>query len=246
MHNPHWLDLQHWYGEPLGNQFGEAEAAALNALLTTVPGQRLLILGAPDGVAIGTGSAFLSPWRMDWIPPSPARVPDLVAEPDALPIASDCIDVAVLYHVLEYVAEPYAVLREIERVLVPEGYVVTLGFNPYSPVGLWRGLRLRAAPRGGRLVSVPRLGDWLRRLGLEHRGARYCFYWPWASPPPGRARPTLTQRLGPRWWPVLGGSYVVLAKKRVIPLTLIKQRWRARHYPVPSGLVRPVAKTERD
>ena len=49
-----------------------------------------------------------------------------------LPVASDSIDVVVLPHVLEFETNPHQVLRESERVLIGEGHVVILGFNPYS------------------------------------------------------------------------------------------------------------------
>ncbi|MCP5419843.1 MAG: methyltransferase domain-containing protein [Gammaproteobacteria bacterium] len=246
MHDQTWLDLRHWYSEPLGKQFGEAEAAALGDLLATLSGQRLLVLGVPECAQGLASDSFHQHWRLTCFPPIAGCSSDLVADPDALPIASRCVDVAVLCHVLECVADPYAVLREVERVLLPDGYVLTLGFNPFSPVGVWRSLGLRAAPRVGRLVNMPRLQDWLARLDLESLCARYCFYWPWASPPPVRERQPLVQRLGPKWWPILGGAYVVMAKKRSIPLTMIKQHRPVRPYPVPTGLIRPVAKAKRD
>jgi hypothetical protein len=46
----------------------------------------------------------------------------------------------VLPHALELARDPHHALREVERVLVPEGRVVISGFNPAS---LW-GLRQRA------------------------------------------------------------------------------------------------------
>jgi len=54
----------------------------------------------------------------------------------ALPFAAASIDLVLLPHVLEFASNPHQVLREVERVLVPEGQVVIAGFNPISLFGL--------------------------------------------------------------------------------------------------------------
>jgi len=39
---------------------------------------------------------------------------------------------------------------------------------------------------------------------------------------------TFLESVGKRWCPLLGGAYVLVAKKRVVTLTPIKPRWRTR------------------
>ena len=56
------------------------------------------------------------------------------ADLHACRLAGNSVDLVVLPHVLEFDANPHQILREVERVLVPEGSVVVTGFNPYS---LW-------------------------------------------------------------------------------------------------------------
>ena len=63
------------------------------------------------------------------------------ADPAALPFPDASIDLVVLPHTLELCADPHGVLREVERVLVPEGRVVMTLFNPIS---LWGGRQARA------------------------------------------------------------------------------------------------------
>jgi ubiquinone/menaquinone biosynthesis C-methylase UbiE len=59
---------------------------------------------------------------------------------DALPFDSASLDLVVLPHTLELASDPHQTLREVERVLVPEGRVVIVGFNPASLWGLRQGL----------------------------------------------------------------------------------------------------------
>lgn len=89
----------------------------------------------------------------------------LYAEPLALPFAPQSLDLLVLPHALEASPDPHAVLREAERVLVPEGRVVIIGFNPLSAWGVhvlraqlcarWGGDGRSNLPSGLQLVGAP-------------------------------------------------------------------------------------------
>ena len=97
-----------------------------------------------------------------------------------LPVASQTLDLLLLPHVLEFSAHPHQILREAERVLMPEGSLIISGFNPYSLWGLWRMLPYndREYPWCGRFISLSRIKDWLALLGLEVVGGRMCCYEP--------------------------------------------------------------------
>ena len=64
-----------------------------------------------------------------------------------LPFDASSLDLVVLPHALELARDPHLALREVERVLVPEGRVVIVGFNPAS---LWG-----AAPAARALAPAP-------------------------------------------------------------------------------------------
>ena len=81
---------------------------------------------------------------------------------DALPFPDHSLDLVVLPHALELSRDPHLTLREVERVLVPEGRVMILGFNPAS---LW-GLRQRFG-RARRAVGLAR-----QRQALPAAGRR--------------------------------------------------------------------------
>jgi SAM-dependent methyltransferase len=53
---------------------------------------------------------------------------------DELPFACDSLDLVVLPHLLEFSDHPHQILREVERIMLPEGHVIITGFNPRS---LW-------------------------------------------------------------------------------------------------------------
>ncbi len=157
----------------------------------------------------------------------------LHCEFDALPFPNHSLDLVLLPHALELARDPHLTLREVERVLVPEGRVVICGFNP---LGLW-GLRQHAGhlrrrlgfghakglylPSAGEFIGYWRLRDWLRLLGFEVEGGRFgCWRPPFASER-WLERFAWMDRAGDRWWPVLGSVYFLVAVKRVRGMRLV-------------------------
>ncbi|HEY5791170.1 MAG TPA: methyltransferase domain-containing protein [Gammaproteobacteria bacterium] len=235
--------LRSWYATPLGSALAAAERAQLEPLLPRMFGFHLLQVGAlpPDA-----GLLESSPIRHRVVLDSDrlAGGCGLAAQPTALPIAADSVDAVVLYHALEFEHDPHQVLREAERVLIAEGSLIVIGFNPYSLWGLRGWLRRRRgdAPWCGRFVGLPRLRDWLALLGFDVELSRTLFFRPPLQRPGMLARLERLERAGARWWPPFGGCYLVAARKRVSTLTPIKPRWRPRRGLLPAGLAGPTTR----
>jgi SAM-dependent methyltransferase len=152
---------------------------------------------------------------------------------DALPFDSNSLDLVVLPHALETARDPHLALREVERVLVPEGRVVVVGFNPSSLWGLRQGLgRWRGyvtggkpnqlfLPRAGEFMRYRRLRDWLRLLSFEVEAGRFGCYRPPVASQKWLSRFAWMERAGERWWPVFGAAYFVVAVKRVRGMRLV-------------------------
>src|SRR3989344_1253033 len=150
--------------------------------------------------AVRGSIAFLETGNGD--APLQRRAVDLLTEPVALPFAAASLDLLVLPHTLELSIDPHAALREVERVLVPEGRVVISGLNPTSLWGLrqWRARMIQRLGGGtlylpdvGEFIGYRRLRDWLRLLRFEVESAPFGCYRPAGRGPP---------RLGGFW--VLG------------------------------------------
>jgi SAM-dependent methyltransferase len=161
---------------------------------------------------------------------------------EELPFATQSIDLVVMPHVLEFAEEPHQVLREVDRVLVPEGQVIITGFNPASLWGLRQFLtRVGAAPylpREGQFISLHRIKDWLKLLSFEVNRGRFGCYVPWARSDKWITRWNFCERAGDRWWPVLGSIYMVTAVKRVRGMRIVghvKKRREERRVLVPAA-----------
>lgn len=219
--------LRHWYEHPLGQLLAADEQAELDRILPDLFGYHLLQVGF---VAHGLFSASRILHRTVMTEASVSEQPQvgLVGDPAALPVASCSLDALILHHALEFAADPRRVLREAERVLVGEGHIVILGFNPRSLWGMCRWWRRRGMPWCGRFLSTARVKDWLNVLGFEIVSCRPVFFRPPYERPGVLRRLQFMERLGRRWWPFLGAAYVLVARKKVMSLTPIKPRWRPR------------------
>lgn len=191
-----------------------------------------------------------------------SRSASLVADACALPFGANSLDLLVLPHTLELSDDPHAALREAERVLVPEGRVVITGINPNS---LWgfrqsRARLLRSARRrlgqgeGAAGTFLPgdgvsmgsigywRLRDWLRLLGFEVESARFGVYAPSFASQKWLKRFDWMDTLGPRWWPIFGATYCVVAVKRVRGMRLLEPARKTRK----SAAAAPAAVASKD
>jgi SAM-dependent methyltransferase len=231
--------MQHWQQGPLGSALIAAEAQLLATTFDDVFGQELLQLGN-----WGVGRELLAQSRIRRQSiigdrEAAGNVIDLVANLAHLPISGGSVDAVLLPHTLEYAPDPYAVLREADRVLVAEGQLIVLGFKPTS---FW-GLR-SAAARGGyppglrRQLSSNRIHDWLGLLSYEIVSSRpYLYHLPRS---PGGPVDAVVPRMLHRGWfyPWPAAAYLIKARKRVYTMTPIRPRLRERRT-VLGGLVEP-------
>ncbi len=150
------------------------------------------------------------------------------ADVTQLPILGNCADLVLLPHVLEFSDNPHQVLREVSRILMPEGHVIVAGFNPWS---LWGTRRYYAADRDefpwrGQFIGLPRLKDWMALLGFEIAAGRMCCYVPPVRTEKWVRRFAFLEAAGDRWWPFGGGVYFLHGVKRVPGMRLITPQWK--------------------
>lgn len=167
----------------------------------------------------------------------------VVAAPNRLPIAADSVDAVLLPHTLEFSNDARQVLREAERVLIPEGRLLVFGFNALSLWGAWGLLRRRQGrmPWCGNFLTPFRILDWLSLLGFDIEAQEMMMF----RPPWRRAllrQFSFLDTMGRRFWPLLGGVYAIRAVKRVSTLTPLRPLWKSRRPVIAGGAVEPTAR----
>ena len=144
---------------------------------------------------------------------------------EALPFPSASLDLLVLPHTLELSYDPHATLREVERVLVPEGRVVICGFNPNSLWGISKSCK-RGFSEVGDFIGQRRLRDWLQLLSFEVESTSFGCYRPAVKTERWLQRWAWMDEAGVRWWPILGSVYGMVAVKRVQGMRLMSPAWK--------------------
>jgi SAM-dependent methyltransferase len=234
------IGLHDWLKTPPGRYLLAWEQAALDRAVADVFGYHALQMGI-GGLEGLRASRIQNHWlALDHLAASdksPPRRAALIHDFAALPFADKSLDLVLLPHTLELSADPHATLREVERVLVPEGRVVICGFNAAS---LW-GLRQRRArlyrrlglgqlflPAEGDFIGYLRLRDWLRLLSFEVESSRFGCYRPAVKSESMLGHFDWMDRVGERCWPILGAVYFVVAVKRVRGMRLLEARWKSK------------------
>jgi SAM-dependent methyltransferase len=242
------IQLPQWLKTPAGEYLLAWEQRHLDQAVVDLFGFHALQLGLPELDALranrmphrwlavesppAKGDAAAGPADAAATPPE-KRAITLHCHFDALPFDGSSLDLVVLPHSLELARDPHLTLREVERVLVPEGRVIILGFNPASLWGTRQRLgRMRRRlglgterdlflPRAGEFIGYRRLRDWLRLLSFEVESGRFGCYIPPVTSAKWLARFSWMEAAGDRWWPPFGALYYIVAVKRVRGMRLV-------------------------
>ncbi|NMG04678.1 class I SAM-dependent methyltransferase, partial [Azoarcus taiwanensis] len=153
-------DFSVWLQTTQGQYVLDWEHAHFDALVADIFGYNAVQIGLPTHPFL-RASRISYRFELDAVGPATLR-----SEAFALPLASGSVDLVLLPHVLEFSRHPHEVLREVERVLVPEGSVLISGLNPFSLFGLRRALSRSGGrqPWRGHYYSAARIRDWLTLL----------------------------------------------------------------------------------
>ena len=100
----------------------------------------------------------------------------LYTDPLRLPLPDNCIDLVIIHHLLEVVANPHQLVRQAARVVLPEGRLILFGSNPISPSGAGY-LTRRMLKRGWRnhMPLARRICDWLKLLDFTDFRVSYQY-----------------------------------------------------------------------
>jgi SAM-dependent methyltransferase len=237
--------LDDWYEKRLGQDFLACELALLETIFKKLYGYYWIQPSSPQHFLACELKNFVR--RITIEEPHPmiaCQKPVVWGEEGALPILSNTMDLAVLPHILEFSTDPQHLLQEYYRVLKPDGYLVILGFNPISLLGLQR-LIFRNPPFAKKklMTSYKVVGE-LKKLScriesIEPYGLSWCGlngYAPWFA--------KQFEHYAKKICPVGCSAYLIVAQKKVIPFTLIKSRWQKQTV-LPSKFLKPSTQCEK-
>lgn len=159
-----------WYQTPRGKLLQQLESDYLLRSITVSCKQTILQIGG-----LGWESDFIdctlykSFTILDVKGMGCHKARKIQAKAFSLPLQSNSVDMIIIPHLLEFDACRFQTMREVERVLKPEGIVIILNFNPWSLWVRYQYLwdKKMADSWGGHFISRSRILDWLKILNFE-------------------------------------------------------------------------------
>jgi SAM-dependent methyltransferase len=200
---------EHWAQLPKGEYFRDALERQLKPWLAKMYGFHLLKIGNLSA-EINTESCAISHQVNVSLAGQPIQVK---ADPLHLPFAEKSVDACLLANTLPWCSDPHRLLREADRVLIDDGWLILSGFNPMSLMGLRKLVPVlrRKSPYNSRMFTFTRQLDWLSLLNFEVMHYSGFQVLPWTQ----EGGKMLTTH-----FPALGCMQLIVARKRTIPLTL--------------------------
>lgn len=247
------IGLHDWFQTPAGRYLLDWEGARLDAAVVDTFGYHALQLGVPELDGLRSNRMphrWLATECQQPVDDMVVQQPALQTNFSALPFSASSLDLVLLPHTLELSSDPHETLREVERVLVPEGRVIICGFNPASLWGLRQkrchlyrkmGFDQAFLPQAGEYIGYWRLRDWLRLLGFDVEVGEFGCYRPGVASEKWLRRMEWMDKAGPRWWPIFGAAYFLVAVKRVRGVRLMGAAWKT----VPAVARNPVSVANR-
>jgi len=238
-------NLQEWFGQYPGQGFLEQEIDCLNDLLPKLFGYYLVQLGMAGSLDLALEECLVGSHLVLAANRGSDQVKvDAQVELSQLPIATDSVDAVLLPHSLDFSSDPHQLLREVERILIPEGRIIISGFNPWSLFGVYKLLLQRKGkiPWCAQFISVSRLQDWLRLLDFSVEIIKPVMFRPPLQNEAMMNRLQFLEQMGPKYWPFFSAGYVVQAVKRVSPLTPVLPAWRRRAQVLSGKLIEPTTR----
>jgi SAM-dependent methyltransferase len=223
---PHKLDNQdykRWLKTDSARRLLSLQSSWLQTKLRRFSGAHLMFHGLDPKIDLLSTSPIKHAFRMA-LPWQAGITTDAWMISSDWPLADQSIDLVVMQHSLDFTRQPQQMIREAARTIVPSGYLIIIGFNPWS---WWGGVQKTLPfsinmPWVANAVSMKRLQDWLLLLDFSIQSTETLGHlWPITLFP---------ERVSQRIDGVLAGSlgmgnfYMVIAQKTTLGMTSLRSK----------------------
>ena len=228
-------EFSRFFGTAAGERLLKHQRKELALLMPLVVGYNCLQFSVVKGAQLCESTSIGHYVKVGYAPGiSQDDDDDCWVDMRALPVASDCVDIAILHHTLDFSRSPHQVLREVDRTLTEGGYLLLVTFQPRSAWSLakryWAAKHLVDARVVDqcRPVSSTRLSDWLRLLNYDvlQQRASYLVNPRLDRIVEGAQQRAFTGSLFRRMMSPLAVYSVVLARKRRSLVNPLIKPWR--------------------
>ena len=199
-----------WLMLPQGDWLQAKVQKRLDTWLPRLLGDNLLKVGSLSRALDTEKAAMSSTIQINRVP---AEAVDLLSKTHEIPISCTSIDLAISALTLDFTRKPHTTIRELHRVLVPDGHLILVNFNPWSFWGLGKlvaGITGRV-PWNASFYSPSRINDWLYLLGFDLLDYEFFAH----GPPFSWGKHAKFQLLG-EYFPKTGAVVMMLLRKNTV------------------------------
>lgn len=216
------INLKNWYQKPLAKDLLESESTVLGGVLPKIFGYYLVQMGGPtNSDSLLSTSPIHNHIVLNVDQPTTNNSLPIRCSLEELPFLPESIDLILMLHVLEFLENPKMVLQEVYNSLIQGGYLIILGFNPYSLWGISKFLnQAKDEIWQGNWISSRKLRSWLGNLNFNLEDYQTFYFHP---PSENSKKMTLLETLGKMFYPHGGAGYMLVVQKRSLILTLMQQ-----------------------
>ncbi|MCX6847904.1 class I SAM-dependent methyltransferase [Aestuariivirga sp.] len=222
------VDLREFYGSKLGLATRRSLAARLRPRFSGLTGATVMGLGFPmpylaDCVGQPAAQlAFMLARQGVFRWPEEGAVQSALVDECDLPLLESVVDVALVVHGLELTDAPQDMLREVWRVLAPQGRLFLVVPNRR---GVWA--RFDSSPFGhGQPFSKPQLSALLKENQFSVVSWSYALYFPPSTSSTLLSAAPAIEAMGSRLMQALSGVIIVEAVKQVYAVATGKRARR--------------------
>ena len=219
--NYKYKELIRWYKKPINSVLKKTIIEQIAILKKYIVGNNVLFIGLSD-----FSKKFSSPKNLSFISIDEITSSDHITESKRLPFEDNSHDVIIILHALDYTDNPYELVREIDRIATDEAKVAVIGFNKFSIWGILKPFMNKLSPPWIlNFHSLYSVKEWFKLLGYEQDYKDTSSFLPIHSKIFSKHldKISFVQKIMAR---DLGGLYFFAFKKKIIPLTPVKLKFK--------------------
>ena len=207
-------------------QARERVQAEASRMIADIFGYNALLFGEMYGYELLRGSRIAKKWRVSDSLERSNEI-DLVTDLNYLGVGSETIDLIVLPFILEFIKSPYALLDNMSELLVSDGSLLLIGVQSWSfgQNSCFSELNEIFQSDGVNLLKMKELSYILSSCNLMIEQTEF-FYFGALLDKLNKGEEKKGKFSYRRIVFSLGGIYLLLAKKKSMPVTSVRNLWR--------------------
>jgi ubiquinone/menaquinone biosynthesis C-methylase UbiE len=170
------------------------------------------------------------------------NIPQIRAHHHELPLLADSIDFVVVYHALDFAVQTKMILKELWRILAPEGKLIIIGYNPKALFGLPEPIQERFNTAQNQPIHA--ISSLVKQQGFTQENYKTFYFQPPIKNKKLLNKLSVFEMIGKFCWPYWGMVYLLIANKPLLTLTPVKKQKKPKLHFAMKSLAAPTHRSK--